>query len=359
MIFIEGYSLSCSLGKNAKESVQKIQKKVAEPSTLEDGNRYYYINDHQEQNYYESIIKIAKEAILDAKLSKEELHKTGLFIGTSSAKLPINEALLKANNEMLEKLNLSELSSIVMDALEINSFNTIISTACTSSANALLQAKEMIEAGLIEKALVLGVELFNELSIKGFNSFQLLSQDKIRPFDKHRNGVILGEGLSAIVLGKKKSPFEFTSGSILVDTASITSPTSINLIKVMKETMRKAKLSPMDISAIKAHATGTVENDKAEAQALISLFPSHTHIMALKPYIGHTMGACGSNELVLLMESLKQNFIPKTLNFSLIDDIHPIEPISVNTAAVSGYYLLNYLGFGGNNCCLIIKYNGA
>jgi 3-oxoacyl-[acyl-carrier-protein] synthase-1 len=126
----------------------------------------------------------------------------------------------------------------------------------------------------------------------------------------------------------------------------------------MKNAMTKAKLSPIDISAIKAHATGTIENDKAEAEALMHLFPSHTNITALKPYIGHTMGACGTNELVLLMESLKQNFIPKTLNFLEIDNIHPLKPLTTNIPAIAGYYLLNYLGFGGNNCSLIIKYNG-
>jgi 3-oxoacyl-[acyl-carrier-protein] synthase-1 len=358
MIFIEGYSLNCSLGRNAKESVQKLQEKTLQPTKLEDGNRYYYIDEHQTQDYYNSIEKVAQEALLNANLTEEEISKIGLFIGTSSAKLPINEAQLKANNEMLSKLQLSELSTIVMERLKIKGFNTIISTACTSSANALLQAKEMIESGLIEKALVLGVELYNELSIKGFNSFQLLSQDKIRPFDKQRDGVILGEGLSAIVLGKNKSHFEFTSGSILVDTVSITSPTSASLIKVMQQSMNKANLVPQDISVIKAHATGTLQNDKAEAEALSSLFPSHTNITALKPYIGHTMGACGTNELVLLMESLKQDFIPKTLNFSTIEELHPLKPMSINIPAISGYYLLNYLGFGGNNCCLIIKYNG-
>ena len=358
MIFIEGYSLNCSLGRNAKESAQNLQEKTLQPSKLKDGNKYYYIEEYQTQDYYNSIEKVAKEALLDANLTKEEINNIGLFIGTSSAKLPINEAELKANNEMLSKLQLSELSSIIMEGLEIKGFNTIISTACTSSSNALVQAKEMIESGLIEKALVLGIELYNELTIKGFNSFQLLSQDKIRPFDKHRDGVILGEGISAIVLGKNKSDFEFSSGAILVDTVSITSPTSASLVKVMQTSITKAGLSPTDISVIKAHATGTIQNDEAESQALVELFPSHPNITALKPYIGHTMGACGTNELVLLMASLKQNFIPKTINFSNIANVHPLKPMSINIPAISGYYLLNFLGFGGNNCCLIIKYNG-
>ncbi len=359
MVYIESYALSCALGKSTKSSVENIKEFTSEPSTLSDKNKYYYIDEHQEQDYYESIIKIAKEALEEANLSKEAINKIGLFIGTSSAKLPINEALLKQTDEMLAQPNLSELSSIIMNALEIKGFNTIISTACTASANALVQAKEMIESGLIEKALVLGIELFNELSIKGFNSFQLLSQDKIRPFDQHRDGVILGEGVSAIVLGKRPSAFEFIGGSSLLDTLSITSSSAQNLLNIMKRTMTKANLAPRDISVIKAHATGTIQNDLSEAQALNELFPNHPYIIALKPYIGHTMGACGTNEVVLLLEALKQNFIPKTLNFTTQSSDYPLVPLSINSPAIKGYYLLNYLGFGGNNCCLILKYSGV
>ena len=126
----------------------------------------------------------------------------------------------------------------------------------------------------------------------------------------------------------------------------------------MQDAMEKAKLLPKDISVIKAHATGTLQNDRAEAEALNTVFPLHPNVTALKPYMGHTMGACGTNELVLLMESLKQNFIPKALNFSNIEDTHPLKPMDINIPAIHGYCLLNYLGFGGNNCCLIIKYRG-
>ena len=359
MIYIEGYALSCALGNTVSTSVQKLHEKISEPTLLNDGNRYYYINAHQEQNYYESIINIAQEALLNANLTDEEIENIGLFIGTSSAKVPLNEKALQKEGEMLGRPNLSELSSVVMQQLEMKGFNTIISTACTSSANAMVQAKEMIEVGLIEKALVIGVELYNELSIKGFNSFQLLSQDKIRPFDQQRDGVILGEGISALILGKKKSPFEFSSGSSMMDTISITSSSSQSLVRVMQSSLKKAKLVPKDIAVIKAHATGTIQNDLAEAQALNELFPNHPCIIALKPYIGHTMGACGTNEFILLIEALKENFLPKALNFSTEISEYPLTPLREECIPLKGYYLFNYVGFGGNNCSLIIKYHGA
>ena len=359
MIYIEGYALCSALGKNIESSVKQLKIGDVEPINLEDGNKYFQIEKHQENDYYEIMEKIAKNAIEDAKLSESDIKHLGLFIGTSSAKLPLNESLLRGGqDELLEEVNVAEVGEILAQRLNIKGFSTLISTACTSSANALVQAKEMIESGLIDKALVLGVELYNELSIKGFDSFLLLSKDKVRPFDKHRDGVILGEGVSAVILGKEKSDFEFSSGSIMLDTGSITSPSSEALVKVMQKAIKEANIEEQDISLIKAHATATLHNDAVEADAINELFPSLPKVFSFKPYIGHTMGACGTNELVLLMESLKVGFIPKTANFLELDPEHPLEPTLTSSQSSHGYSLLNYFGFGGNNCCLVIKHEG-
>jgi 3-oxoacyl-[acyl-carrier-protein] synthase-1 len=304
------------------------------------------------------MINVAKTAIEDANLTENERANLGLFIGTSSAKLPLNETLLKEGKELLEEVNVSEVAEILTAGLKIKGFSTLISTACTSSANALVQAKEMIESGLIDKALVLGVELYNELSIKGFDSFLLLSKEQVRPFDKHRNGVILGEGVSAVILGKKKSSFELCSGSVMLDIGSITSPSTDALVRVMNAAIAEANIEVKDISLIKAHATATLHNDAVEADAINQLFSKLPKVLSFKPYIGHTMGACGSNELVLLMETLKENFIPKTPNFVELDPEHPLTPTQMSSDSSYGYTLLNYFGFGGNNCCLVLKYDG-
>ena len=356
MVYVEGYALCSALGKDVQTAVQQLRIGAVGATTLVDGNKYFHLKNHQEHDYYDSMVDVAKTAIGNANLTVDEVANLGLFIGTSSAKLPLNEMLLREGKELLEEVNVSEVAEILTKRLKINGFSTLISTACTSSANALVQAKEMIESGLIEKALVLGVELYNELSIKGFDSFLLLTKDEIRPFDKERNGVILGEGISAVVLGKEKRDFELSSGTIMLDTGSITSPSVEALVKVMKQCIKDANINIKDISLIKAHATATLHNDAVEADAINELFSNLPKILALKPYLGHTMGACGTNELVLLMASLKEGFVPKTLNFSELDPEHLLEPMLKENKTSSGYALLNYFGFGGNNCCLLLKY---
>jgi 3-oxoacyl-[acyl-carrier-protein] synthase-1 len=358
MIYLEGYALCSALGNSAKNSVEQLKRGTLEPSTLEDQNRYFYLKDHEENNYYDIMLNVAETAIKNANLTENERANLGLFIGTSSAKLPLNETRLKEGEELLKEVNSSQIAEILTQRLKIKGFSTLISTACTSSANALVQAKEMIESGLIDEALVLGVELYNELSIKGFDSFLLLSKDKVRPFDKHRNGVILGEGVSAVILGQKKSSFELCSGSVMLDTGSITSPSTDALVKVMNAAIEEANIEVKDISLIKAHATATLHNDAVEADAINKLFPTLPKVLSFKPYIGHTMGACGSNELVLLMETFKENFIPKTPNFVELDPEHPLTPTQMSSNSSYGYTLLNYFGFGGNNCCLVLKYDG-
>ena len=358
MVYVEGYALCSALGDSAKSSVQELKKSRVEPSLLKDDNKYFYMKNPPKNDYYDIMEHVARVAIEDANLTQNDIINLGLFIGTSSAKLPLNENFLREGKELLEEVNSSEISAILSERLKIRSFSTLISTACTSSANALVQAKEMIEAGLIDKALVLGVELYNELSIKGFDSFLLLSKDEIRSFDKNRTGTILGEGVSAVILGKEKSNFEFSAGAVIVDITSITSPSVDALVRVMKQSMKEANIEPKDISLIKAHATATLHNDAVEADAISQLFLDSPKVLSFKPYLGHTMGACGTNELVLLMQTLKENFVPKTPNFEELDPEHPLQPTIASSDATYGYSLLNYLGFGGNNCCLVLKYGG-
>jgi len=356
VIYIEGYSLISALGMTIETSINALKKEKYYPKSIEGDNLYFFLKEPINQSYYEIIKKVSSQAIKNAKLNQVEIEKMGIFIGTSSPKLPINEKSLKEHNELLTSVNISEITNNLSSCIGQNTYRCIISTACTSSSNALVQAKDMIESGLIEKALVVGVELFNELTIKGFDSFQLLSNNKLQPFDKNRTGVILGEGISAVILGKSKSSFELVAGSIKLDISSITSPTANNLELVMNDALKKANITSNEIYAVKSHATATLQNDKVEAEALNNCFTKLPIISALKPYIGHTMGASGTNELVLMLGALKKGFIPKTINFKEQED-KGITPITEDKEAKYGYYMFNYFGFGGNNCSLIVKYN--
>jgi len=357
MVYIEGYSLLSARGECAESSVNSLRENSYQPNILDREVKYYKIADIKPMDYYDIIEKSLKDAIADANLSADEIANSALFLGTSSAKLPLNETHIRDEKELLKDLYMDEITEIIAQRVGIKNLRTLISTACTSSANALIQAKEMIESGMIERAIVVGVELYNELSIRGFDSFMLLSRDKIRPFDKNRDGIILGEALSTVILGKKKSNFELIGGAIRVDTSSITAPTPQNLFSVMQEALQNASIKSKEIEIVKTHSTATKQNDEAEAKALHLVFDNNLpKVVALKPYIGHTMGACGTNELVLLIESMRQGFIPKSLNFAEIDSECNLIPSQKELSVAEGYYMLNYFGFGGNNSCLIVKH---
>jgi 3-oxoacyl-[acyl-carrier-protein] synthase-1 len=357
--YVNGYALVSARGKDAFSSVVSLRKGECTPATLNSATKYYKIDEAFSLPYYDMIEKIIRDAIAHAGLDKEDLADMALFLGTSSAKLPLNESHTKKHGTLLHDLYMDEITQIMADRIGIQGFRTIISTACTSSSNALIQAKEMIESGLIQKAVVVGVELYNLLSIKGFESFMLLSNKEIKPFDKKREGIILGEAVSAIILSKKSSPFVFLGGAVKVDTNSITAPTLENLAMVMNEVLKDAEITAKEISVVKTHSTATSQNDDAEAKALHKVFPEKIpKVLALKPYIGHTMGACGSSELVLFLEALTQGFIPKSIQFETIDPECNIVPSLEEAMATNGYYMFNYFGFGGNNSSLILQYKG-
>ncbi len=348
-----------AIGESVEESVASIQNNCYEPVRLEGGAKYYKIPNIKQSDYYKTIEKVVVDAVKSAGLSEQALKESALFLGTSSVKLPLNEIHAKESAELLKDLCMGEVVDIISQRTGIGGFKTVISTACTSSSNALIQAREMIETGLIDRAVVVGVELYNELSINGFDSFMLLSDNKIKPFDKERDGIILGEAVSAVVLSRVKSSFALVGGAIKVDTASITAPTPEDLAAVMREALESANIQTKDVKLIKTHSTGTRQNDEAEAKGIYSLFCSHIpKILTLKPYLGHTMGACGTNELAFLLESLKQGSIPKSIHFENIDSECMIEPCLEERAAEKGYYLLNYFGFGGNNSSFVLKYDG-
>ena len=232
-------------------------------------------------------------------------------------------------------------------------------TACTSSANATLYAHHLIQAGKIDYAIVLGYEFFNHTTALGFSGLNLISKKKMRPFEADRDGLMLGEACSALILGKADShhPVSLCGGATLGDTHSLTAanPDGTSICEVMQKALLNAQRTPGDIQIIKAHGTASLMNDEAEAAGIVQLFEQNIPaIIALKPYIGHTLGACGTSEIAVLMACFSKGFSPANPNFSGSD-----LGIQLNTHIQSlkhdTTFLLNYFGFGGNNTSLVLR----
>lgn len=274
----------------------------------------------------------------------------------------LEEDFLEQN--ILSAISFDEISEFVEKILNTKYPSVFIQTACTSSANAIIKATNFIKNGEIKRAMVIGFEFFNQSTYEGFSSLMLVSQSgEYKPFDKNSDGLILGEACSCVILESKKrsnNDFEILGFATTFDDFSITSsnPDAKATFNSMNEALNSASLNLNNITCLKAHATGSENSNLSEVNAIDKLFKYHNKkcdVVVLKPYIGHTLGSCGTNEIILLCESIKNGTLPKTINFkepySNIDFTPLLEDKKINSATI----LFHFVGFGGSNSSLILS----
>jgi 3-oxoacyl-[acyl-carrier-protein] synthase I len=307
------------------------------------------------------------EAFAAAGLSDAERRRTGLFVGTSSFDIcaveeHYREALLRDPQAlaMADSSSLGNLAAGIRERFDLRGPDYSFNTACTASANALVYADAMIGSGQLDHALVLGVETCNSITALGFNGLQLLTPTDMRPFSPERNGLVLGEGCSALVLthrARNPDDFRLVASSNLCDThgMSAADPDGSTIALVISQALQRAGLAPQDIVAIKTHGTASLSNDEAEAAGLRRVFARMPPLTALKPYLGHTLGACGLNELLLFCAAARQGFLIATPGIGIGDELLGVTLNQESCALPRGHYMLNYFGFGGSNTSLIVS----
>jgi 3-oxoacyl-[acyl-carrier-protein] synthase-1 len=288
-------------------------------------------------------------------------RRAAIFLGCSSIDLSATRAIEQSSRNLEKTIAgrvgngfyLRELQRRIAPTALTFTYNT----ACTSSANALIDAALMLKSGLISVALVIGAELFTEFTLNGFAGMQLLSADCARPFDRDRDGIVLGEALSAVVMSVEASRREFLGGYSNCKTRSLTGsdPDGEGIAEVIAGALNATRIAPKEVDLIKAHGTSSALNDLSEGMGMRRVFKNLPPITAIKPYVGHTLGACGCLELALLGVCIDEGFAPKTLNFSTQDDKVALTPITENLPFSGGVCLYNYFGFGGNNSSFITR----
>jgi 3-oxoacyl-[acyl-carrier-protein] synthase-1 len=319
---------------------------------------------------YRVIDDVAEQALSDAGLSESERRNMSLFLGSSSFDIGVSEAdyqrQLAGESESCKALalldpSMANLADYLVRSLGIRGEDVSFNTACTASANALLTAVAHVEAGLIDHALVVGVELYNDVTALGFYSLDLLTRSVMRPFDSARDGLVLGEGVSALVIGRDpkdgRRRFYLRGGANLCDIYSITMSNvdGSAIAEVMTRALANAGVSAAELDAIKVHGTASLANDEAESVGMHAVFSSLPRVCALKPFIGHTLGACGLNELILFYRAIEAGFLIATPGISAdAGDLNVVLNQRLNSVE-SGCFMLNYFGFGGNNTSLIIS----
>jgi len=323
------------------------------------------------QRIYQLLSQVVEQIIEQQSLTAQQLAQTSLFLGSSSMDIG---AVVSDAQKAIWLTHLDHFNQYIISQYGLHSLNFTFSTACTSSANALIYAGRLLKTGQVKQALVIGCEFYNQLTLQGFSCLELLSERGLHAFSDKRDGMILGEGVGALLLSMQAQGHEqlaLIDGYSSCDTYSLTATAEdgSKIAEVIAQAIALSGLSATDIKLIKAHGTASPASDYAEAQALKSLFVNKIPALVLKPFIGHTLGACGILEIALLAELVKQDFMP-------VPDYHKVESLNadyVNTSKgeltkllwplVTGeksfteinYILANHCGFGGNNAALVLK----
>ncbi len=378
-VYVRGSGIRCALG-DGREQVSAACRDGGRAPSLRDsvhtasaGAPYCGFASTEiqgaESSLYDHLQFSVTQALADAQLSAAERSATAVFCGSTACDISDFERRYRADllvdGTCLPQYSVGfgVLAGHVKDHFVLGGEEFSFNTACTSSANALLVAARMIAAGVYEHAVVLGVEIFNRLSFEGFHAMMLLSPDACRPFDAARNGTVLGEAVGAVVLSCRPGPaadggqpFRVLGGANTCDTGSITSANATAIRRVLEQALADAGLDRRAVTLIKAHGTGTDNNDQAEGAAMRALYadaplPPFT---SLKPYLGHTLGACGVVELITLLACIRSGFVPGVPTFASMDADIMLAPLREHLAFGDGILMLNYFGFGGNNSSILL-----
>lgn len=317
----------------------------------------------------------AYEALLDAGWDKSFSQRTGFISANTVGGMDKTENFFKlfSKNSAAGKLadvvnhECGAVTELVADQLGIRHFVSTVSTACSSSANAIFTGARMIRAGLIDYALVGGADALTRFTLNGFNTLMILDKELCKPFDENRHGLNLGEGAAYLMLvsenGLKqlgKKPYALVSGYANANDAfhqTASSPEGTGSYLAMKNALYNAGIQPGEIDYINLHGTGTQNNDISEGTAIQLLFDqSIPKISSTKAYTGHTLGASGAVEAVYSILAIQQGIIFPNLRLQTPMKEFPFKPVTgfLRNQKIKSV-MSNSFGFGGNCTSLIFS----
>jgi 3-oxoacyl-[acyl-carrier-protein] synthase-1 len=232
------------------------------------------------------------------------------------------------------------------------------STACTSSGKPFASAARLIEADVIDAAIVGGLDTLCAMTLVGFHSLQALDRRACRPFNLQRGGISIGEGGAFALVERSGDARVLVSGVGETSDAyhiSAPHPEGRGALASMQSALARAGLAPEEVDHVNAHGTGTRLNDTAEATAITRLFPAEVPVISTKGYTGHTLGAAAAIEFAFAACAIEEGWIPPSLG---ADPIDPDIGLRIPTAVTRGSFrrvLSNSFAFGGNNVSLLVE----
>ncbi|OCG32722.1 beta-ketoacyl-[acyl-carrier-protein] synthase II [Gilliamella sp. Choc4-2] len=390
MVYITAVGAINSLGNNLTEIKQGLTKNycaqhclIEQEGWLLDGQKTWLgkvnanlpsIPEHLQkyvtrnnQLLYAAYLQIQSE--IESAIKQYGHKRIAIIMGTSTSGIHEGDINVKhylqtqnsASSFTYNQQELGDPSCFLTALLELKGPSYTISTACTSSARAIISGKRLIEAGLVDAAIVGGADSLARMPINGFNALESLSTTPCMPFAESRNGINIGESSAIFLLtNKKTSDYAILGTGESSDAYHISSPhpEGLGAEKAMRAALDNANLSLNDIGYINLHGTATILNDLAESKAVYRLFsPNLAPCSSTKHLTGHTLGSAAATELAISYLLLDQDIYLPQQDFSksaFDKNLDEINIVTENMMLKTPIIMSNSFAFGGNNSSLII-----
>lgn len=380
MIYISAFGMVNALGNNLAQIAAQLQAGHApgmqpRDGWLQDGKRCWLgevqgalplipaaLAAHNTRNNQLLLAALAQiRPVVDAAIAQYGRDRVAIVLGTSTSGVDegdrqVDDALSGYDYRMQE---LGDPSRFLAHFLALDGPAYTISTACSSSARAIISGQRLIDAGLADVALVGGADSLSRMPINGFASLDSLSERHCAPFSADRDGISIGEAAALLLLTREKQPLALLGCGESSDAwhMSAPHPEGIGAERAMLMALQQAGLQPQDVGYINLHGTATPLNDQVESAVIHRLFGDRVPCSSTKHLTGHTLGAAGATEAALAALILQQHLPLPPQDFSLAardTSLPACGLITTPQPLARPVIASNSFAFGGNNTCLIV-----
>jgi 3-oxoacyl-[acyl-carrier-protein] synthase I len=308
---------------------------------------------------------------IDAARERFGAARVGVVLGTSTSGVAAAEAALAQRSQTADmgaafdyrQMEIGTAAPFAAAALDLRGSAFTISTACTSSAKAIVAARRLLRLNLCDAVVAGGVDSLCELTLQGFASLDSTSPVRTNPMSAKRRGINIGEGAAVFLMSREEGEIVLAGAGESSDAHHISAPDPLGAggELALRGAMAEAGIGPGAIGYVNLHATATVKNDQMEAHLLARVFPEGVAASGTKPLTGHQLGAAGASELGLAWLTLARGDValprhlwdgeadPSLPALDLVEDVRYLP-----RGATPQYVMSNSFAFGGSNVSLIL-----
>jgi len=386
---IHDFSIICSMGSQLTDIWNKTENSdilaMEENSSYLNGEKTYIGRvksalPHLEEAFssfdYRAnrLLKAAMQSIYNKYIQLVKsvpAHRIGVILGTSTAGIDSLEKAIPyydihkkwPKSYEIHHQRMGGVSEFLAQYLKVTGPVMSVSTACSSSAKAMISAQRWINAGVCDVVITGGVDVLCELTIKGFNSLGAISNDRCQPFSQNRKGINIGEAAALFIFKKETDRLNMLAGGESSDAYHISAPdpTGKGAYNCMQSALNNARLDASEIDYLNLHGTATLQNDAMESLAVNQLFDHAVNCSSTKSLTGHTLGAAGALEVGLSALSMSDfnvngNYIPHIYDEKYDSRLAPLNLIKKNNQlGVPETIMSNSFAFGGSNASIVLS----